>query len=468
MDWDMLAEGQLPSDVLTWDSLSYPVSIYLVGLCCHAMAINSDERYRVPLVLAFVAIGLELERYISGMQLSYALKDTPLKFVAVHVMGSVIMVLWEKLVLTEEQKGLPWRARLRATYKTMWNGRFINTTRQAPVYHLLRGQESRELISRDEDEPMAEAAATKEESIAERYATVPNETAEESPEGTGNILPDIRVSDEGAILNATPPNGTRIDDSPIGFLKPRSRWLIHSALHLGLLFVLDAIIQGVFARYGSYSIEAVTLDKTVSIRRLLRNKVAAEEWTARSQYAFEAYWAAYNWYTRLHLACALFFVGTGVDDPDEWPPAFGDVGEAYTLRRFWSKYYDRLIYRTVSGWGEIIMRGVGMGPRPYRRWKRWMLNGVIFLVSGVFHAQTDYLAGFGCGYWEEVAWWMYNFFAICGEAVFLAAFERWCPRFYGAMSGRAGRALGYLWVFAFHFWSKPKQQYVAIWCPSRF
>lgn len=37
--------------------------------------------------------------------------------------------------------------------------------------------------------------------------------------------------------------------------------------------------------------------------------------------------------------CAIFFVSLGSggrwSDPSQWPPMFGDISEAYTLRRFW-------------------------------------------------------------------------------------------------------------------------------------
>ncbi|KAK7916877.1 hypothetical protein PG985_010485 [Apiospora marii] len=54
-------------------------------------------------------------------------------------------------------------------------------------------------------------------------------------------------------------------------------------------------------------------------------------------------WTAYHSLTVGHdLAAILFVAILGWDEADEWPPLFGNLMEAYTLRRFWGVFWHRL------------------------------------------------------------------------------------------------------------------------------
>lgn len=44
---------------------------------------------------------------------------------------------------------------------------------------------------------------------------------------------------------------------------------------------------------------------------------------------------------------AIFTVAVGTSEPKYWPPAFGSIGEAYTLRRFWGLAYPILMTHPI-------------------------------------------------------------------------------------------------------------------------
>ncbi|KAL0941931.1 toxin biosynthesis protein [Colletotrichum truncatum] len=428
-----------------WSAYIWPVSIYIVGLSCVAAAINAREKHRAPFVFAFMAIGFEILRHVGGMKLHYAMKDTLLKAIIIQVMGAVVMILREKFVLTEEQLRLPWKERAIATYKILWNGRFIQTPRPAPVYHLIKEKEGN---------------------------TTPNRK-----KSTKNNFDTTTVNCDGMTTNSTLKDSTAPTEI-WSFARHqmiqlwashRFRWLLKSAIHLVLVVFIDDFKSALVLRYLRFGYSDVTEEKRFIILRLIQGKdVPLRETIIRCYFAFEGIWGAYNWFTRVHLACALFFVGIGIDEPEEWPPMFGDIRQAWNLRRFWSKYFDRLIYRSVAGWAEMILEFTGFGQRPFRGKKRWVLNGIIFTISGVFHGYTDLLNGMGCAFWWEIAWWVGNFVAICGETALISAMRNLCPRVYSALSGKIGKTIGFMWVWCWLWWSAPINQFVAIRCMPRY
>ncbi|WYZ37959.1 hypothetical protein EsH8_II_001465 [Colletotrichum jinshuiense] len=448
LSWEYRMQMRSP----TPKDFAYPSFIYLLSIACIATALNVKERYRAALVTASVAIGIEICRYLSGLEFVYAAKDTLIKIVIIHNTGAIIMILWEKFCLTEEQKSLSWKKRAIATYKIMWNSRFVNTARPAPVYHLQK--------------------AAEESKRAAALAAVAVETAKNTMDNDKNGIDNDKLENSKVLNNAsefakiikTWHNMRQLSSRSWNSIKPRWRFVIRTFGIIVAIWYLELLKDHLWHNYVWFNWSDVIPEKRIYFRRLLRNEVDLRETGIRAYFAFEGVWGAYSWYTRWHYTCALFFVAIGIDEPEEWPPTFGDIRQAWNLRRFWSKYFDRLIYRSVNGLGEIFMAVIGMGPRPYRGKKRWLLNGLVFAISGFFHAATDVLAGIHCGFWWELWWWLAQFVAVASESAFLYSVMTYFPRFYNMMSGKTGKAIGFFWVFMWLFYSIPKNQYVSIWC----
>ena len=51
-----------------------------------------------------------------------------------------------------------------------------------------------------------------------------------------------------------------------------------------------------------------------------------------------------------HNFLAILFFGSSLDSPAEWPPLFGSLADAFTLRRYWSHFWHHLIYRSFKAW----------------------------------------------------------------------------------------------------------------------
>ncbi|EFQ34448.1 hypothetical protein CGRA01v4_00125 [Colletotrichum graminicola] len=434
--------------------LLYPAFLYTLSVACIAIALNTKERYRGAWVAASVAIGYVILQCLSPMSLEYVVKDTLIRVVIIHNMGAVVMILWEKFCLTEEQKKLSWGKRAIATYKIMWNSRFVKTSRPAPVFHLLKA-----------DEELRKAALG---------ATVEEEDSEELDEHAAGLAgnTDDNYSD-GLLHIKSACNGVRQIGywiwSCIGlpvvrlwnWIGHRNRWIVKTTATILIVWVLDRANDHVQIFIG-FEWDDIQIDRTVFFRRL--NEVTLHEVMVRCVFAVQSIWSPYAFYTEVHSIMAIFFVALRIDEPEDWPPVFGDIRQAWSLRRLWSKFWDRLIYRPVNGLGEMFMTAVGLGQRPFRGQKRWLLNGLVFFISGIFHAGTDYISGIHCAWMWEIWWWNMNFVVIAGETALLYFIRAYFPRFYEKMSGKVGKTIGFLWVFAWFFWSAPKQHFRAMHC----
>ncbi|KAJ0158999.1 hypothetical protein CTA2_10500 [Colletotrichum tanaceti] len=443
-----------------------PVLLYALSVGCIAAALNvRGRRHRAAWVAASVAVGAVIVEYVARTDFVYVVKDTLVRLVVIHNLGAVVMILWERFCLTDEQRRLPWARRAVATYKIMWNSRFVNTARPAPVFHLLKAEEERqrEILRTD----TTTATADGEENKVVNQDGNSDDPNDDKDDGYFKKAWKTTRQVAQASWRRTLQPVSRLWNA----LTPKQRWIARTVAKITVVWALDRVLDQLADVYIDFDWWDIQLHKRSFVRRV--REVSGREVVIRCYFAFQAVWGAFAFYTVVHSAMAVFFVGVvGIDEPDEWPPVFGDVRQAWNLRRFWSKYWDRLIYRAVNGLGEMLLTAVGLGGgggggdggRPFRGRKRWLLNGLVFAISGVFHGFTDYFSGIRCSYAWEFWWWTANFAAVVAETALLHAVRTYFPRFYHRMSGRPGKALGFLWVFAWLFWAYPKSQFTTMHC----
>lgn len=185
----------------------------------------------------------------------------------------------------------------------------------------------------------------------------------------------------------------------------------------------------------------------------------------RTWMVFHFVWSAWAVITGLHHALSIVFVGLGLDAPQDWPPLYGSVYQMYSIRRFWGKFWHRIVYRTNLGWGSLVSRKILRIPAGSAI-DRLVISFLVFFISGVIHALVTIRLGFTCGYWEDIAWFCLNFAALISEGyaqrliyrsrLLRGIFETSC----------AGKGIGTIWVFLFFFWSLPKTQYPKIMCAT--
>uniref|UniRef100_A0A8H7TQH3 Wax synthase domain-containing protein n=1 Tax=Bionectria ochroleuca TaxID=29856 RepID=A0A8H7TQH3_BIOOC len=161
-----------------------------------------------------------------------------------------------------------------------------------------------------------------------------------------------------------------------------------------------------------------------------------------------------------HDVLAIIGVATGFDDPSEWPPMYGSITEAYTVRRFWSSFWHLLIYRSFSAFSRSILSILGISRRhPISRYTH---NIFVFFLSGIMHEIVPWLLTpdqcIKCGCHHQIWRFVLQVFGMMVEGAVQFVWgklERWLfgpgvvqVRLYVAMK----RCLGYLWVLFWLMW----------------
>ncbi|KAJ5816720.1 hypothetical protein N7447_008953 [Penicillium robsamsonii] len=87
---------------------------------------------------------------------------------------------------------------------------------------------------------------------------------------------------------------------------------------------------------------------------------------------------------------SIFFVGIGLDSPTDWPPAFGSMADAFTLRNFWGKFWHQFMRQPFTSLGNFVARDA-LNLTRSSVLERYTNLFIVFLVSAIFHVIVDIL-----------------------------------------------------------------------------
>jgi hypothetical protein len=104
-------------------------------------------------------------------------------------------------------------------------------------------------------------------------------------------------------------------------------------LHRCAKFVLKYLILEILAISPPPKPEDFTAAKEPFFSRL--RSINGEELVIRI-FSTVGFWVnMYLFISVLYDVLTVFHVGLGIDPPHAWPPAFGNISEAYSVRQFW-------------------------------------------------------------------------------------------------------------------------------------
>ena len=78
----------------------------------------------------------------------------------------------------------------------------------------------------------------------------------------------------------------------------------------------------------------IWIDRTFFFAHIFEDDFSDEKTRIRLYHPFFLFFETYSTLACYHAAFSLIAVALG-DSPERWPPLFGDIREAYTVRRFW-------------------------------------------------------------------------------------------------------------------------------------
>ena len=226
-----------------------------------------------------------------------------------------------------------------------------------------------------------------------------------------------------------------------------------------IIFLLDQAYTITYSMLLQLTYADFDPSKQSYLRRI--RTITVRETTIRSWLVFNFVWSSWAIFTATHDLLAFAFVAVGIDEPEDWPSLYGSIFEAYSIRRFWGRFWHYLVQRSYSTYGSLLSQKILRLP-PGSFADRTCVSFSVFLISGIVHACITAQLGFTCGYWEDIA-----FFMMCHTALFIeASVQRFASLAFGGSrpNGWICRLVGYTWVFGFLFWVLPKHQYPKALC----
>lgn len=172
-----------------------------------------------------------------------------------------------------------------------------------------------------------------------------------------------------------------------------------------------------------------------------------------------SFWSTFVYLDGTNAILAAFFVTIGLDDPEDWPPLFGNLSQAIGLRNFWSRFWHTLPMKPYKSIGEFVsLRVFRSSTRSFAH--KSIIALVAFGLSGACHALIDWQRG-SPDWHLNIYWFLLNFLGCTFEFLFVKTFRYLALR---AGLGRdlqtlegswLGRFVGYTWVFVFFCWTVP-------------
>ena len=174
---------------------------------------------------------------------------------------------------------------------------------------------------------------------------------------------------------------------------------------------------------------------------------------------FSSFWTTFVYLDGTNALMAAFFVTIGLDDPEDWPPLFGNLSQAVGLRNFWSRVWHTLPMKPYKSIGDFVgLRVFRCSAQSFAH--KSIIALVAFGLSGVCHALIDWQRG-SPDWHLDIYWFLLNFLGCMGETLFVkmlhyiawkAGLER---DLWTLEESWLGKFLGYIWVCVFFCWTVP-------------
>lgn len=162
-------------------------------------------------------------------------------------------------------------------------------------------------------------------------------------------------------------------------------------------------------------------------------------------------------YEKYHSIAATLHVGLGIDAADEWSlRLYGSLADAWSVRRYWGRYWHNFIYHSFVGHVKCLTRG-WLRMRRGRLTTRVVENTLVFFASGIMHSVVR---------WQEEPWADLWSVTILYTAQMIPILIEGIVAYYWAKArracgfapdnkwlNRAEYAVGYFWCFSWHCYS---------------
>ncbi|XXH03520.1 BAR adaptor protein Hob1 [Hypoxylon texense] len=248
------------------------------------------------------------------------------------------------------------------------------------------------------------------------------------------------------------------------------RFTLYRIFKVGTIILIDRVlVQRIRANLtASSTLFDFTPDQEPILRRLFErdedDPVTRHQLILRAFMSVSWIWANVLILESYHAVLSIFFVVVlRFDDPEDWPPLFGSVTEAWSVKRFWGKFWHRIATPTFATWARVISRHLlKLSPGSVSE-KAFVAFGIFFL-SGLAHAISAWRIGQGDAH-RDLLFFCANFVVVATEILVASLVKNAVrkTRYAALLRDRrcriAGKAAGFVWVFIWFFWTTPRWMY---------
>lgn len=219
-----------------------------------------------------------------------------------------------------------------------------------------------------------------------------------------------------------------------------------------------------------------SIEKESIIRRFLQQytgkppttPITQREFVVRAWQAIDNFVPDYLMLSAYHDFFAIIFIGVGLDQSWEWPPLFGRISDAYTMRRFWSLFWHRLVYKSYSFHAAAISTRLGI--KQGTVFSRIFNNFMVFVLSAIMHATVIWKFGSKCAWGRSMVYWVMQPLAFVLEGIvqfYWGKFKRSrLSKVRPSVLSIFERVIGYAWVMSWLVWESPKRIFALRNCNS--
>lgn len=136
--------------------------------------------------------------------------------------------------------------------------------------------------------------------------------------------------------------------------------------------------------------------------------------------------------------------------------------DARDLRKFWGKFWHKIVYRPYNSYGLCVARSLPFLARGSSQEKTFVAC-FVFLLSGLAHSLVTWHS-VSCGFSRDIFWFLMNVAATVTETALRKWYRKSRSKNYARWTSfiqkfRLEQVLSVAWVFAFIFWSVLKWEY---------
>ncbi|RAH69939.1 wax synthase family protein [Aspergillus aculeatinus CBS 121060] len=153
-------------------------------------------------------------------------------------------------------------------------------------------------------------------------------------------------------------------------------------------------------------------------------------------------------------------------EPQDWPPFYGSLSEAYSLRRLWSRVWHQSNTHKFRAIARFVAEDVlGLSPKTLAH--RYAQILIVFGTSALMHFLIDVSMGLSFSTSGAVQFFCTQAFGLMGEDLAVRVYVGLRGSSRSRLALRGERIVGFLWVGCFLAWSLPAYVYPMLYRSNR-